>query len=513
MSQERMALVVSIEQDEAQIVFACDPAQSLFNLNSEEFEGPFESLAFPVKISASVPVATTTRVGRLKRTALERFLRKFMESQTRNYYQAIHKPAQDSPFEPGKTRVTYAGRVFDAGEMVNLTNSALDFWLTSGPFSAEFEKRFAKLLGVRKSLLVNSGSSANLLAFFTLTSPKLEERAIERGDEIITVAAGFPTTVAPMLQYGAKPVFIDVSVDDGNYNADVSLLEAARSERTKGVMMAHTLGNPFDLNTVREFCKKYNLWLVEDNCDALGTRYEGQLTGSIGDLATSSFYPPHHLTMGEGGAVYTGNLKLASIAESMRDWGRDCWCASGKDNTCGKRFEWELGELPAGYDHKYIYSHLGFNLKVTDMQAAIGLAQLDKLDEFVTLRRKNWQTLRDGLADLQDVFILPTPTKGSEPSWFGFALTIRENSGVKRRELIDYLEAESIQTRLVFAGNLLRHPAFDKMRKTGTDYRVVGDLKNTDRVMNQTFWLGVYPGMKTGMIEYMIEKIRKFVRR
>jgi len=445
----------------------------------------------------------STQEHQLKQQAIEAAVK---------YYNFKHAPKKD--FQPGD-RISYGGRIFDEKEIVNLVDSALDFWLTTGKYAEQFERDFARFLGVKFSSLTNSGSSANLLAFMTLTSHKLGERRIKKGDEVITVAAAFPTTVAPILQYGAAPVFVDVTLP--TYNIDVSRLEAALSAKTKAVMIAHTLGNPFDLTAVKAFCDKHELWLIEDNCDALGTRYlfngEWKYTGTIGDIGTSSFYPPHHMTMGEGGAVYTNSLELKRIVESFRDWGRDCWCPSGKDNTCKHRFTQQFGELPPGYDHKYVYSHLGYNLKVTDMQAAIGCAQLEKLPEFIAKRRQNWAMLRAGLADLQQALILPEATANSEPSWFGFLLTLRENAGFTREQLVNHLEAQGIQTRMLFAGNLLKHPCFDEMRQAGEGYRVVGELTNTDVIMNRTFWIGVYPGMNNAMIEYMIGKIREFVRK
>ena len=412
-------------------------------------------------------------------------------------------------------RIAYGGRKFDDEEMVNLVDSALDFWLTTGRFAQQFEREFAEFMGVKHCLLTNSGSSANLLAFNALTSPLLKERAIRRGDEVITVAAGFPTTIAPVIQFGAVPVFVDVTIPQ--YNIDCRMLEQALSPKTKAVMIAHTLGNPFDLKTLREFCTKHNLWLVEDNCDALGSKYfidgKWKYTGTIGDIGTSSFYPPHHITMGEGGAVYTNNALLNRIVASFRDWGRDCYCPSGKDDTCQNRFTRQFGELPLGYDHKYVYSHFGYNLKVTDMQAAIGCAQLKKLPAFVEARRKNWQFLRDRLADLNDIFELPAPAENSQPSWFGFLLTLKPNAPFKRMDLVKYIESKNIQTRLLFSGNILKHPCFDKMRATGEGFRVVGDLRNTDRIMNDTFWIGVYPGMTPPMLEMMVLSIREFCKR
>ena len=426
----------------------------------------------------------------------------------REYCEKYHAPKED--FAPGD-RLPYAARVYDHEEMENLVESALEFWLTAGHYTEEFERGLAAYLGIKHCSLVNSGSSANLLAFMALTSPLLGERAVRRGDEVITVAAGFPTTVAPIIQYGAIPVFVDVTLP--TYNVDVSLLEGARSERTKAVMIAHTLGNPFDLAAVKSFCDAHNLWLVEDNCDALGSQYtlggEAHYTGTIGDIGTSSFYPPHHMTMGEGGAVYTNDALLHRIVRSMRDWGRDCICASGQDNLCGRRFDRQDGELPRGYDHKYVYSHFGYNLKATDLQAAIGVAQLKKLPSFVERRRHNFACLRAALADMEDFFVLPEATVGASPSWFGFLLTCRE--GIERAKIVRYIEEHGIQTRMLFAGNLTKHPCFDEMRRTGEGYRIVGALTETDRIMNDTFWLGVYPGLTDEKIDYMAQMVRDAV--
>ncbi|MGE4266593.1 MAG: lipopolysaccharide biosynthesis protein RfbH [Deferribacterales bacterium] len=424
---------------------------------------------------------------------------------TIEYYKAVHKPKQDKPFNEGVDKVTYAARVFDEKEMVNLVSSSLDFWLTYGEYSRMFEEKLAQFLGVRWSLLVNSGSSANLLAFMSLTSPLLGDRRVKRGDEIITVAAGFPTTVAPAIQYGAVPVFVDVELD--TFNIDTNKLEAAVSHKTKAVMVAHTLGNPFDIEKVKAFCEKHKLWLIEDNCDALGSKFNGKYTGTFGDIGTSSFYPPHHMTMGEGGAVYTSNPTLRKIMLSIRDWGRDCWCDSGRDNTCGERFSKQFGKLPKGYDHKYVYSHFGYNLKVSDMQAAIGVAQLDKLPSFIEKRRENFDMLYNGLKHLDKYLVLPKATKGSEPSWFGFLLTVKPESPITRNELAVYLEEEkNIQTRNLFGGNIICHPCFESLTE-GVDYKVSGELKNTDTIMNDSIWLGVYPGMKQEQIDYIIESI------
>lgn len=425
----------------------------------------------------------------------------------KQYYQLVHKPKKS--FTPIEDKINYAGRVFDESEMINLVDSSLDFWLTAGEYSQKFESKLAKFLGLNYALLVNSGSSANLVAFSTLTSPQLKERRIKKGDEVITVAAGFPTTVSPIVQFGAIPVFVDVDLETANI--DVSQLEKALSKKTKAIMIAHTLGNPFDLEAITKFCNKHNLWLIEDNCDALGSTYQGKYTGTFGDLATSSFYPPHHITMGEGGAVYTNNPMLKKIAASFRDWGRDCWCPSGKDNTCGRRFSQQHGTLPYGYDHKYVYSHFGYNLKVTDMQAAIGVAQIEKINQFAKKRRSNWKQLFNGLKNLDKYFILPQATKNSDPSWFGFLLTIRDNAPFNRDNIIGYLEAANIQTRNLFAGNMTRQPAFQNQLKLNKDYKIVGELKNTDKIMNDSFWIGVYPGMKKEEIEFMIKTINQFI--
>lgn len=481
------------------------------------------------------------------------------------YYEFTH--AAKKTFSPGD-RIPYAGRVFDEKEIAALVDSSLDFWLTTGRYAEKFEKEFAQFLGVKHCSLTNSGSSANLLAFMALTSPALGERRIRKGDEVITVAAAFPTTVAPIIQYGAIPVFVDVSLP--TYNIDCSYLDKALSPKTKAVMIAHTLGNPFDIAAVKSFCDQHGLWLIEDNCDALGSGYRrledwkvgrledkkiGRLedwkiskpsnpltiqasnpptlqpsnppyryTGTFGHIGTSSFYPPHHMTMGEGGAVYTNDSLLKRLIESFRDWGRDCWCPSGKDNTCSNRFTRQFGELPKGYDHKYVYSHFGYNLKVTDMQAAIGCAQLEKLPGFIAARKKNWKILRDGLAGLSDRFILPEPTEGSDPSWFGFLLTVQEGAGFTRDEIVAHLEKNGIQTRMLFAGNLIKHPCFDEMRRSGEGFRVIPNstvqpfnpstpLPITDRIMRDTFWVGVYPGMTGEMIAFITQTLRDAVKR
>ncbi|HZZ83564.1 MAG TPA: lipopolysaccharide biosynthesis protein RfbH [Anaeromyxobacteraceae bacterium] len=416
-------------------------------------------------------------------------------------------------FVPGRSPVRYAGRVYGEEELVQLTESSLEFWLTAGRNHRRLELELARWYGVEQARLVNSGSSANLLAVTALTSHLLGDERLRPGDEIITVAAGFPTTVAPMVQNGLVPVFVDVKLP--TYNLDPSLLEQALSPRTGAVMLAHTLGNPFDLDAVRAFCDRHDLWLVEDNCDAAGSRYHGRKTGTFGDLATLSFYPPHHMTMGEGGAVLVSEPRLVRAVESLRDWGRDCWCASGVDNTCGRRFEWQLGELPRGYDHKYVYSHLGYNLKVTDMQAAVGLAQLQRLDGFVGARRDNWTFLREALAPLADRLVLPEPEEGSEPSWFGFMVTVREGAPFTRDDVVHALEARKIQTRMLFAGNLVRQPAMVELKRAAAaegrpaPFRVAGRLEATDTVMNRSFWVGVYPGLTPPMRDFVVSSIRE----
>jgi CDP-6-deoxy-D-xylo-4-hexulose-3-dehydrase len=408
-------------------------------------------------------------------------------------------------FMAGENPIPVSGRVFDASDVQTLVDSSLDFWLTAGRFSDDFERKFARRIGVRGARLVNSGSSANLLAVSVLTSLTLGERQLKPGDEVITLAAGFPTTVNPIIQNRAVPVFIDVQL--GSYNADVALLEEALSPRTKAVIFAHTLGNPFDLDAVTAFTRKHNLWLIEDCCDALGSVYKGRNVGTFGDLATVSFYPAHHITMGEGGCVLTDKPQLDRLVESFRDWGRDCWCAPGKDNTCGKRFDWQLGTLPCGYDHKYTYSHIGYNLKVTDMQAAVGVSQLEKLDIYISARKRNFAVLKSGLMNLQDVFLLPEATPESEPSWFGFPLAVKPESGLTRDKVTHYLESRKIRTRLLFGGNLVRQPAYKDV-----EYRVVGDLKNTDYVMNNVFWIGVYPGLNDSMLQHMLNSLGEVAR-
>ena len=438
--------------------------------------------------------------------------REEIKSLVGEFYKEFKEPVESKEnFKPGD-RISYASRVYDEKEMQSLTDAMLDFWLTTGRFSKEFEKNFGEWIGVKYAHLVNSGSSANLIAFSVLTAPELGDRQIKKGDEVITVACGFPTTINPIIQYGALPVFLDVTVPQ--YNIDVEQLEAAYTEKTKAVMIAHTLGNPFDLKAVKEFCDKHNLWLVEDNCDALGSKYtidgETRFTGTWGDIGTSSFYPPHHMTMGEGGAVYTNNPLLNRLILSYRDWGRDCICVSGQDNLCGHRWDGQFGELPVGYDHKYTYSHFGYNLKVTDLQAAVGVEQLKKFPSFIERRKHNWTRLHAALENVQDRIILPEPAENSDPSWFGFLISVRPETGLNRNDVTKYIESKNVQTRLLFSGNIIKQPCFNEIR--GTDaYRVVGNLENSDFVVNNTFWVGVYPGMTDAMIDYMAQVIKEAV--
>ncbi len=431
----------------------------------------------------------------------ERELRKQILELTKQYYKAKFP---EQKFEAEKSIVRYAGRVFDEKEIVSLVDSSLDFWLTAGRFAEEFEYEFSNMFGASEAILVNSGSSANLVAMSALTSPKLKNRRLKPGDEVITVAAGFPTTVAPIVQNQLIPVFVDVDLE--TYNINVEMLEQAISQKTKAIFIAHTLGNPFNLSVVKDFAKKYNLWLIEDNCDALGSKYEGKLTGTFGDLATFSFYPAHHITMGEGGAVVSHSEELARIAKSFRDWGRDCYCGPGEDNTCGVRFTQQFGRLPVGYDHKFVYSHLGYNLKVSDMQAAVGVEQLKKLTQFVDKRKENFKLFYDGLKKFEDKLILPKATENSDPSWFGFLVSTRKDAGVSRNELVQFLNRNRIHTRNLFAGNITRQPAFE-----GVDMRIVGDLTNTDYIMNNTFFMGLYPGNGKEEIDYVISKFEEFL--
>ncbi len=426
-----------------------------------------------------------------------------IKGKSKLHYEKFHKPVQHKEFIQGNDYIPYAGRVYDEKEMISLVDSALDFWLTAGRYAKQFETEFAEFLGAKYCLLTNSGSSANLLAISALTSPKLGEKRLKPGDEVITVAAAFPTTVNPIIQNNLVPVFLDVDV--GTYNIQADKIEEALSEKTKAIFLAHTLGNPFNLDKVLEICDEHSLWLIEDNCDALGSKYNGKYTGTFGHIATFSFYPPHHITMGEGGALVTNDAQLKRLIESFRDWGRDCWCEPGHDNTCSKRFGWQLGSLPYGYDHKYIYSHVGYNLKVTDMQAAVGVAQLKKLPDFIEARKKNWKLLYDELKKYDDFFVLPKAADKTNPSWFGFLLTVKENAPFSRNEITNYLEENKIATRLLFSGNIIRHPSF-----VDVNYRIPNNLKNTDFIMNNTFWIGVYPGLTDEMLEYVKNKFKKY---
>ncbi len=464
-------------------------------------EGDERPAAAALEHLSTKPLAGLRPAGRIDRASIDRLLRAVSMRFVAAHAAVLH----DAPpeFRPGHTVIPASGKVVGGPEVLNMVDAAMDAWLTTGRFNAEFEARLARFIGVEHVLTVNSGSSANLVAFSTLTSPKLGSRAIRPGDEVITVAAGFPTTVNPLVQFGAVPVFVDMDIP--TYNIDVSRLDAALSPKTRAVVLAHTLGNPFDVGAVASFARRHNLWLIEDCCDALGSTFDGRHVGTFGDLGTLSFYPAHHITMGEGGAVFTRNPELKAIAESFRDWGRDCYCAPGKENTCGKRFCWQLGGLPSGYDHKYTYSHLGYNLKITDMQAACGLAQLDRLEGFVAARRRNFAFLTERLRPLEEFLVLPEATPTSDPSWFGFLLTLRDGAETRRVDLLQYLDQHRIGTRLLFAGNLTRQPSM-----AGRDYRIAGDLARTDRIMNDTFWIGVHPALTPPMLEFVAEKLGNY---
>ncbi len=429
----------------------------------------------------------------------------------KKYYDTVHNPIEMKKFVPGKDKINYASIIYDEKEIINLVNIALDARFAAGAVAHEFEKKLAEFLGVKYCLLTNSGSSANLLAISALTSTKLKDRRLKPGNEVITAACGFPTTINPIIQNNLVPVFVDIDISTCNIKAD--MIEEAISERTKAIFVAHTLGNPCEIDKIMKICVENDLFFIEDNCDALGSRYNGRYTGTFGHISTLSFYPAHHITTGEGGAVVTNSWELKSIIKSYRDWGRDCWCDPGQDNSCGKRFDWNLGELPYGYDHKYIYSHFGYNLKATEMQAAIGLAQIEKLPFIIEARKRNWQALREGLSDLSDFFSFQDPTPGSDPAWFGFLIIVKENVGFTRNEIVEYLEKKNIQTRMLFAGNILRQPCFDELRKKKEGYRIVGDLLNTDIIMKNGFWIGVHPGMKKEMIEYIVESIHEFCKK
>jgi len=506
-SRPALALDNPNEQGDVRFMFitttAVENASQGFQLKEEDYDQaplPFDSFIRIEKTILLHKNLAIKRLSKLTAQAMGKVLRQYIKAEIPKFARYKYAPL---PFKPGTTTIPPSGKVIGSLEIENMVDASLDAWLTTGRFNEQFENKLAKFIGIKHLMTVNSGSSANLVAFNTLTSPKLGEKAIKKGDEIIGVAAGFPTTVNPIIQFGAIPVFVDV--DLATHNVDADLIEAAITSKTKAIMLAHTLGNPFNLDKVKELCEKYHLWLVEDCCDALGAKYHGQHVGTFGDIATCSFYPAHHITMGEGGAVFTNNSQLITITESFRDWGRDCYCAPGKDNTCGKRFGQQLGSLPQGYDHKYTYSHLGYNLKITDMQAACGLAQMDSLNEFVNKRKANFKYLKEGLKSCEEFLILPEATQNADPSWFGFPMTLREESGINRVDLLTFLDQNKIGTRLLFAGNLTRQPYFESL-----NYRVHGELTNSDRVMNQTFWIGVYPGLEQEHLDFIIEKFEEF---
>ncbi len=502
-------LVYDAQDDRLQVLFMTpeenpDYLHSVRISNEDLIEGnlPRDYFVLIDRIPSTLADPIVQKIGTISIQKIDEILRQMAHKIVEKHYDAVHQ--KDEDFNPGETYIRYAGRVYDAEEMKALVDSSLDFWLTAGRFAKHLEEGLSNFLGVKHCLLTNSGSSANLLAISALTSPKLGERRLKPGDEIITTACAFPTTVNPIIQNNLVPVFLDIDV--GTYNIQADMVEAALSPKTRAIFLAHTLGNPFDLSRVMSVVRKHDLWLVEDNCDALGSKYNGQYTGTFGHIATLSFYPPHHITMGEGGALVTGDAQLKRLIESFRDWGRDCWCEPGGDNTCGKRFGWQLGTLPFGYDHKYTYSHIGYNLKATDMQAAVGAAQLKKLPDFIEARRRNWGLLYEGLKKYDDYFILPGATDNAEPSWFGFPLTVKENAPFTRNEMTNFLEENRIATRLLFAGNITRQPSFEAVK-----YRVHGELKNTDFIMNNTFWIGVYPGLTNEMLEYIISKFEVFL--
>ena len=508
--RKELGLIYDVKGDEVQILCMIseriDYSYSVKISENDLAEGSLSQDYFVIadKILLLKNDSIIQKIGRIGIHKIDEILRQMVHSTVEKHYDAVHR--KDEEFIPGKTYIHYAGRVYDEEEIKTLVDSSLDFWLTAGRFAKQFEEEFSKFCGVKHCILTNSGSSANLLAISALTSPKLGKRRLKPGDEVITTACAFPTTVNPIIQNNLIPVFLDVDV--GTYNVQVDKIEEALSEKTKAIFLAHTLGNPFDLDKVLEICEKYNLWLIEDNCDALGSKYNGQYTGTFGHISTFSFYPAHYITMGEGGALVTEDTQLKRLIGSFRDWGRDCWCEPGHDNTCGKRFGWQLGTLPFGYDHKYIYSHIGYNLKITDMQAAIGVEQLKKLPSFIEARKKNFKLLYDGLKKYEKYFMLPEVESKADPSWFGFPITVREDAGFTRDEIVKYLEDNKIATRMLFAGNIIRHPSFENVK-----YRIYGDLENTDRIMNDTFWMGVYPGISSEMIAYIIDKIDEFIEK
>jgi len=506
--KNNLCLVYHAKNDELQILYMTsekneDHSHSIKISNEDLIEGNLSKDYFVMtdRVLLINKKSIDKKIGRISIQKIDEILRQMAHNIVEKHYNLVHKNKYN--FIPGETYIRYAGRVYDAEEMKTLVDSCLDFWLTAGRFSKQFEEEFARFLGVKHCILTNSGSSANLLAISALTSPKLGERRLKPGDEVITTACAFPTTVNPIIQNNLIPVFLDIDI--GTYNIQAEKIEAALSEKTKAIFLAHTLGNPFDLDKVMSIAQKYHLWVIEDNCDALGSKYKGRYTGSFGHIATFSFYPAHHITMGEGGALVTNDIQLKKLIASFRDWGRDCWCEPGRDNTCGKRFSWQLGTLPYGYDHKYVYSHLGYNLKISDMQAAVGVAQLKKLPFFIETRKRNWRLLYNGLSKYQKYFILPKPTTNSEPSWFGFLLTIKEGAPFSREDIVTYLEDNKIATRMLFSGNIIHHPGFQEVK-----YRIYDDLKNTDYIMNNTFWIGIYPRLSEEILKYMIEVFSKF---
>lgn len=498
--QGQIGLVYEVREDKVQVLECAESGPGV-EITGEDVDSNLGTPLFVTTKMLLVDKGGVRRIGRLSSRKIDEVLRQLAYDVVDKHYAAVHS---GEGFVPGETYIRYAGRVYDEEEMRALADATLDHWLTSGRFAQQFCDELSEFLGVKHCLLTNSGSSANLLAVCALTSPRLEDRRLKEGDEVITPACTFPTTVNPIVQNNLVPVFVDVDV--GTYNLQVDKIEDALSPRTRAILLPHTLGNPFDLDKVLHICKKHDLWLIEDNCDALGSTYNGKYTGTLGDIGTISFFPAHHITMGEGGALITNDTQLKRAIVSFRDWGRDCWCDPGHDNTCGKRFEWQLGSLPYGYDHKFIYSHIGYNLKVTDMQAAVGVAQMKKLPQFIEARKENWKKLYDGLKDYEDYFVLPRTEEGSDPSWFGFVLTVREDAPFSRNEITSYLEENKIATRLVFSGNIIRHPSFEGVR-----YRIFDDLANTDFIMNNSFWIGVYPGLTDEMIDYVLGTFKEFM--
>lgn len=506
-----LGIVYGVDRDFLRIIFVAAPelinSSKVLRLSNDDLANGSLSDDCAIEIGAPYIISRDSvakKIGKICFKKMDELLRQMASNLVEDYYDLLHK--KEEPFVPGETYIRYSGRIYDQEEIKSLVDSSFDFWLTAGRFARQFEMNFAKFLGIKHCLLTNSGSSANLLAISSLTSLKLGERRLKPGDEVISVACAFPTTINPIIQNNLTPVFLDVDI--GEYNIQVNKIRDAITEKTKAIFLAHTLGNPFDLDEVMKIAKDYNLWVIEDNCDALGSRYHEQYTGTFGHISTFSFYPPHHLTMGEGGALATNNTELKRLIESFRDWGRDCWCDPGCDNTCSRRFKWKLGDLPFGYDHKYVYSHIGYNLKITDMQAAIGTAQLKKLPMFIEARKANWKHIYAGLAKYSDYFTLPKANENSDPSWFGFILTVNEDAPFSRNDVTDFLENRQIATRLLFSGNILRHPGYSNIK-----HRIHDTLRNTDYITDNTFWIGVYPGITKEMIKYILGKFDEFVRK